>query len=263
MKTLKLNVLLGKTDHLASTFASSMKDYAKFFKTAQGAFLGEKKTYAPRENTVDEPGQRRHVVVQTTVSEKFNWLKENASEYIDALFAVEATNASGLAKAELVVEGESWGTFTSLELLRLKNVVENSDLRSMLENIPVRSDSEVWEPNGAEEYTDREIYQTPLVEGVVKTTVKETYILEDPNLAKLSDASRYTPQMANKNTVVELGDYTHQRFSGEWTQRKKAQALKRRSTLLAAIVVALKECNEVEVVESSLNSDQILGYLLG
>jgi hypothetical protein len=259
---MKLNILLGKTDYLASTFSKMLKDYIGFFKTKQGAFLGEKITFSPKEGTVDEPSKRKNSVVQTTVGEKFEWFKENSKSYVDALFSVEATNASGTAKAELLVDGKSWGTFTSLELLRLKGILENNDLKGVLENIPVRSDSLIWEKNTSEQYEGRDIFQTPIVEGTEKTTVKESYILEDPNLSRI-DPKNYSPQLGIKNTVMELGDYTHQKFSGELSQRKKAEILKRRSSLLVGVIEALKECNNCEVVKSELNSEKIFGYLLG
>lgn len=259
----KLNVLLGKTDYLAASYSAMLKDYHKFFRSSQGAFLGEKRTYTPKEGTVDEPSKRKNVIIQTTVDEKFHWFKKEAKEYVDALFSVEATNSSGLAKAELIVDGDSWGEFTSLELLRLKSLLESTDLRSVLENIPVRSDSVNWSQTTAEQYEGRDVYETPLVEGVEKTTVKETYVLEDPNVGKLKDSQSYTPQLGVKNTVMELGDYTHQLFSGESTQREKAKILKRRSTLLTSVVEALKKCNEVETVKSDLTADKIFSYILG
>src|SRR5690606_28059261 len=129
---------------LAPLFKGMIQDYAKFFTKSQGAFLGEKRTYEAREGTIDDPSKRGNVLVQTTVDEKLKWFKENSKEYIDALFAQEATNASGNAKAQLIVDGTEWGEFTSLELLRLKSIVESSSLHSMLEAIPVRSDSEEW-----------------------------------------------------------------------------------------------------------------------
>jgi len=258
---MKLNVLLGKTDYLAATYTGMLKDFIGFFKNKQGAFKGEKRTYTPREGVVDEPGKRKNVLVQTTVPEKFQWMKQEAKSYVDALFAVEKTNSSGTAKANLVVDGEDWGEFTSLELLRLKSLIEDNNLRGLFDNIPVRSDSEQWEPCTLEDYTDRAIYQTPLIEGTEKTTVKESYILEDPNIAKI-DAKSYSPQLGIKNTVMEVGDYSHQRFSGESTQRTKANILKRLSTLKVAVIAALKECNEVEVVPSELSSEKIFSYLL-
>lgn len=259
---MKLNVLLGKTDHLSANFNGMLKNFIGFFKNKQGAFLGERRTYTPKEGTVDEPGKRKNALVQTTVKEKFDWFKENSEEYIDALFSVEATNASGTARAELVVDGKSWGEYTSLELLRLKSLLENNQLRGMFEEIPVRSDSEIWEPNTSEQYEGRAIFQTTLLTGVEKTTEKESYILEDPNIAKI-DAKTYSPQLGQKHTVKELGDYTHQRFSGQITQREKAGMLKRRSALITATIEALKKCNEAEVVQSELNSKKLLGYLIG
>lgn len=259
---MKLNVLLGKTDYLASTYVGMLKDFIGFFRGKQGAFLGEQRTFSPKEGTVDEPSKRKNLLVQTTVGEKFDWLEENSKEYLDALFAVEATNSSGTAKAELIVDKKSWGIFTSLELLRLKSIIESNDLKGMFENIPVRSDSILWENNTTEQYGGRQVFQTPIVEGTEKTTVIESYILEDPNIAKI-DAKSYAPQLGKKNTVMEVGDYTHQKFSGEFSQRQKATILKKRSTLLTAVIEALKECNDVEIVKSELNAKKIFGYLLG
>ncbi len=257
----KLNVLLGKTDYLAASYSTMLKEYSKYFKNSQGAFIGEKKTYTPREGTVDDPSKRKNVLIQTTVKEKIDWMEDTSKEYIDALFSVEKTNASGEAKADLVVDGETWGNYTSLELLRLKSLVESTDIKNVIENMPVRSDSNNWTKTENDMYVGREIYETDMVAGVEKTTLKESYVLEDPNISKLKDSGAYTPQVAVKNITQELGDYTHQIFSGETTQRKKAEALRRRSILLAAIVEALKKCNEVDVIESDLNAKKIFGYL--
>lgn len=53
---MKLNVLLAKTDALASSFKTSLKDYIKFFKGNNGAFLGVRKTYSPNPGTIVEKG---------------------------------------------------------------------------------------------------------------------------------------------------------------------------------------------------------------
>lgn len=260
MKTLKLNVLLGKTDHLASQFGGMLKDYIKFFKGSQGAFVGEKRTYVPKDETVDDPSKRKNILVQTTVDEKWDWLKENTKEYIDSLFSVEATNASGTAKAKLVVDGEEWGEFTTLELLRLKSLLEHNDLKGMLKEVPVRSDSEEWTSTKAEMYEGRKIMETPLARRTEKTTEKEEYILKDPNI-NAENAKGYVPQVSQRTITKDLGEVTHQRFSGEISQREKAEMLKRRANLVTAVTEALKIGNDVEVVESELSSDKIFNYL--
>ena len=254
----KLNVLLAKTDHLAKTFKGMIEDYLKFFNKSQGAFRGERKTYNAKEGVVDEPNLRGSVLVQTTVKEKLTWFMEQAAKYVDAVFSVEKTNAM-TATAELMVKGTLWGKFTSLELLRLKSLLENGEFHNMIKAIPVRSDAEIWNESNNPDDDKREIWESPQLTGVRKTGIKESYILTDPNIAQAK--TNYTPQIGQKNTVVELGDYTHQRFSGEISQRERAMMLERRDALLVAVIEALKVCNECEIEESELNAKRVFGYI--
>jgi len=261
MSGLKLNVLLAKTDHLAGVFKKGLEEYIKFFKGAQGSFKGEKRTYEPKPGSIDVPGKRSNTLVVTTVNEKLNYLAENAAEYIDALFSQEKTNSSGIAKAKLVVDGINFGELTSMELLRLKGLLENGSLKEMYENIPVRSDSETWNKTTNAMYASRDIFESPMQVGVEKSTQKESYILTDPNIGKLGDAAKYTPQLATKDTIIELGDYTFQRFSGEASHLERANILARRSKMLTAVIEALKIANEVDSIKSTLTAEKIFSYL--
>lgn len=256
---MKLNILLAKTDALATGFKNAIQDYAKFFSRSQGAFLGEKKTYEPKEGTIDEPNRRGNTIVQTTVDEKIDYLISGSEDYINSLFSQERTNASGVAIAELKVDGKSWGEFTSLELLRLKSLLEGSGIKAMIANIPVRSDSENWDVTNEEQYEGRVIYESPLISGTNITTTKEDYILKDPNVSK--DSPSYVATVAQKTTTVPLGDYSIQKFSGQWSQRQRAAALKRTAVLYVAVIEALKKCNEAEAIESELTSELIFGYI--
>lgn len=259
----KLNTLLAKSEALAPSYKGLVADYMKFFKGSQGAFTGEKKTYEPLPDTVDEPNRRGNRLVQTTVNEKWDYFTTIANDYFDTVMSIEKSNAEGLAKAELVVDGNSWGEFTTLELLRLKSIVENGELLKMLENTPVRSDSEEWSSTSSEMYQDREVSESPVISGTNRTTEKESYILQDPNIGKLQDQSSYTPQVAQKTKSVELGKYTVQKFSGEWSQRQKAAMLLRRTQLLTSIAEALKEANDVDAVSSGLSGEKVFGFLFG
>lgn len=254
----RLNVLLAKTDHLASMFRAMIADYTKFFAKGQGAFRGEKNTYTANDGTMDQPNKRSYVAVQTTVEEKMEWWLTYASQYVDALFSVERTNATGIT-AELEVAGVSWGEFTSLELLRLKSLIEAGDFRSMLINVPVRSDGELWGKSADPDYKGRAVWQSPLSEGKSTTTTKEQYILKDPNIG--NDRTGYVPQVSQKDTVVELGTWTRQKFSGEVGQRDRAMMLDRRDKLLLGVIEALKKCNEAESVASELNAKRVFGYI--
>jgi hypothetical protein len=257
----KLNTLLAKTDQLASGFKEILTSYIGYFKNHQGAFKGERRTYSPRPGTIDEPKERANDLVVTTVAEKFAWLVDTQAEYIDALFSQEATNAAGIAKARLVVDGLDFGEFSSLELLRLKSLLEGSQLVGMYEHIPVRTDSLVWRKSSDSTYAGREVWETELISGVKKTTVKEAYILPDPNIKSLGDGANYQPMVAQKDTVMELGDFTHQRFSGEFSHKERADILYRRQRMLTAVLEALKASNEVESVSSEMTAKKLFGYL--
>lgn len=256
----KLNVLLATTDHQAAQFRKCLEDYVKFFKSKQGEFKGEKKTYTPKDGTIDIPSERKNDIVVTTVDEKLKWLEETLTEYIDSVFSVEATNSSGNARARLVVDGTDLGEFSSLELLRLKSLLESGTFEEMYSSIPVRSDSEQWDKTTNEAYQDREIFESPIQRGTRKSVMKEAYILPDPNITKGTD-SKYTPQIASKDTVIELGDYTFQKYSGEWSHRQRAELLRRRTSLLSSVIAALKTANEAEAVQSKLTAKTLFNYL--
>ncbi len=259
MKT-KLNVLLAKTDLLATSFRASIQDYIKYFNKNQGDFKGERKTYECKPGMIDIPTERGEKKVVTTIDEKLNWLQQTNKEYIDALFSQEATNASGTAKATLIIAGKSWGEFSSLELLRLKSLIENGELDKLYQTIPTRSDSEIWEPCDNEQYQGRALFQSPIQKGIKKSITKENYILTDPNINK-ENGSKYTPQVSQRDTIIELGDYTYQRYSGEWSHRQRAELLRRKQDLIVGVTEALKVANDVEVVTSSITSDMIFNYL--
>lgn len=257
----KMNTLLAVTAGGQSGFKAALKDFYEFFKRGQGAFIGEKKTYEAADDTVDDPSKRGNTLVQTTVDEKLQWLKVGQAEALNEVFTVEKANANNIT-AELVVNEKSWGELTTLELLRLKGVLEDTTLSSMLSVIPVRSDSEEWATTSAEQYKGRNgIFESPLMTGESKTTDKETYILTDPNIAKLKDGVVYTPLTASKNTVRVLGISTHQRFTGEWSQRQKAELIRKRNVLYKAVIETLKVANDTEVMQESKLGTQLLDYL--
>ncbi len=260
----KLSILLAITDQLRSKQKAMVRDYTAFFKGRQGAFLGERKTFEPKDGMLDDTSKKGYIQVVTTVDEKLKYLIGESKEFINALFSQEKTNASGVAKAILIVDGVNWGEFTSLELLRLKTLLESEDYGSMvgmISQIPVRTEGEIWTMCDDGEYADRSVFATNLFEGETKTTEKESYVLEDPNVKHLKDTSNYKSPIAQKNKVIITGDYTYQNFSGEWTHLQKATALNRRTKLLTAVLEALKTANEVDAQTSELTAEKIFGFV--
>lgn len=257
---LKLHVMLAKTEQASGPYKKSLEEYVKFFKDNQGAFKGIRKTYEPRPGTADDSGMRENRQVVTTVKEKLDWFTEFNAPYLNDLFTVDATNAGSGILVPLVVDGKTLATVSSLELMRLKGLIESGILENMYQNIPVRSDAEIWNPTTQEMYKDREIFESERREGTKTTIDKETYILDDPNIGRVQGA-QYQPKTAERSTVREIGDYTLQSFTGEYSTRQKADILTRRTKLLVAITEALKIANEAEIIESSLKAENIFAYL--
>jgi hypothetical protein len=258
---LKLNTLLAKVESSTPVFRKLITDYKTFFEKKQGEFQGVRKTYTAKDGMKDEPSERQFVRVITTVDEKLQYLEKTATDHLNNVMAIEATNASGVAKVELIVEDISFGKLSSLELMKLKSIIEKEGLEPMYAALPVRSDSVIWNFTTDEMYIDRVIFETQKQSGVKRSIEKEEYILEDPNLKNMTDISRYTPVKSVRNIPIDLGDYTLQHFSGEETHRYRAGILARRSKLLEAINAALKEANDVQIVKSEFEASKLFAYL--
>lgn len=258
---LKMNTLLAKLDHSTANINSCISDFYTLFKQRSNFFRGEKKTFKAREGFLDESSRIGNTQIITTVDEKLQWFEPQLINYLNELFSVEATNSKGAKTVELVVNGQSFGHLTALDLMRLKNFLTNSPLITMYSEIPTRSDSEIWEECTDDEYDGRNIYQTEIQRGTTRTTETEEVILKDPNLDPQHLPNNYQAKTTVKKKIVETGDYTYQKFTGEWTQRQRAELLRRRSELLAAVIEALKEVNDVEVEKSNLEVNKFVNYL--
>lgn len=258
---LKMNTLLAKVDHATASVAKLFSDYVQLFKNKQGMFRGSKKTFVPRDGYVEDPTRMGTTVVATTVDEKMDWFNEQFKNWLKDVFSVEATNSKGAKTVELVVDGKSFGNLTALELMRLKSILTNKDLEAVFANIPVRSDSEVWTPAQDPEYNGRKVFETALIKGVTRTTEKEEVILKDPNLDPAHLPANYQAKTTIKSKTVETGDYTAQSFTGEWTQRQRAELLRRRSTLLAAVIEDLKVVNDTPVENPNLDVNAVVDYI--
>lgn len=256
----KLNIVLSKVEHLKSSFTQSIKDYVHFFSKGDGNFRGIKKTYEPRPETHDIPGDRESKAIVTTVKEKLDWWRETNKDYINNLFNVEATNATG-PSADLLVDGKLFARCTSLELMRLIGILESGDFRKMHEVIPTRSDAENWRETTAEQYAGRDVQEKPQQKGVKTTTVKKISILKDPNVEFLKDAAKYTPVTTSEDIFTELGDWTIQHFTGEFSAKQVANILRWYTKLLVGAKEALKKANEAEMVESKITMDKLADYL--
>ena len=85
--------------------------------------------------------------------------------------------------------------------------------------------------------------------------------MKDPNIDPQHMPANYRAQVTVKNRTVKVAETTHQEFTGEWTQHQRAELLRRKSDLLNAITVALKEVNEVEAKEANLDVEALIKFI--
>jgi hypothetical protein len=254
-----LGTYLGLRDRVTTVYKNAVVQTTKTVQKNQGIFKGEKGTHVGTDGYFDDTSKQKYKLVQSTVKEQLDWFKETMDNFMKIAFTVERTNALGGVTAPLIVEGETWGEFTSLELLRLKSVLDNSKLKELYQSLPIRSSSEIWEVTTNPDYANRPgIFENTMVKGITQTTEKEDYILEDPAAAK--GAQGRTPQIASRSTRCKTGEYTYQQFSGEITNKQRAEIEKRYETLQQAVIVALEEANKATVKVSTLGA-KVFDYL--
>lgn len=249
----KLSVLLGLREKVEKNYQNMIDDMNSKFKNKQGLFRGARRTYQAIDQYADDPNKRGFQNVSSTVGEQINWFKDNTKEYLETVFSIEKTNSKGVT-APLIVEGVTWGTYSTLELLRLKSILD-SKMRLMVQQLPIREEANIWKPTADGVFGQRDVFETELDEGYSKTTIKETYILPDPH----PDLKRQ-PMLGEKNTQVNVGKYTQQAFSGEITNLQRAQIEVRYNKVYNAVVEALETANNVNSEESDLG-EKLLTYI--
>jgi hypothetical protein len=252
----RLAVYLGLREKTEKDFTNMLNDMTGKFKNKQGLFMGFRNTFVAEEGHPDMPEHRKFQAVSSTVKEQLDWFKEHTRDYLNTVFSIEKTNASGVT-AELVVNEKSWGTYTTLELLRLKGILD-SKLKLMVHDLPIRPETVIWSKTNDPVYVGRDVYETPIDRGKTKTTLKRIVIVEDPQL-KDSPHPR-NPVTQQIDTPVNTGDYTKQDFSGAITNKERAEFEVAYNDIYKGVIAALEAANAVEIKESDLG-DKVLDYL--
>lgn len=250
----KLSVLLGLRDKIEKNFANMLDDMHGKFKNKQALFMGFRKTYQALEGFADDDTKRGFQNVSSTVDEQLSWFKEHTQEYFETILSIEKTNACGVYST-LIVNGDNWGIYSTLELLRLKSILDGK-IKAMIHEIPVRSDGVIWKLSPDSSFSGRNIWESPTDSGHTKTTIKRSYILPDPH----PNINR-PPIVGEEHTQVNTGQYTSQVFVGSWSLKQRADLLVKYDTLYKAVIEALESANDAPSQVSELG-DKVLNYLI-
>lgn len=252
----KLNVLLAKTDQLSAVIKKNLTDAIAQFNNKQPHFKGERVIYAHRATEFAEPKNNIDKPVASTVKEWLNYSFDHATEFLAAKLDQEATNCSGTAKAELVIDGVSYGELTTGELMALKGFFEQQSLRAMFEAMPTISLTERWTPSTDASYSQRGILESPVQVWTDKSTDTSSEVKWDPS-------GKQPGVIVQVKNTIEKADVTRQTFTGEISHIERAAILARLTKIIVAIKGALEVANTTEVVPSNFNSKKIFDYLKG
>lgn len=257
MSNKKLAVSLGLRDKVEKDFANMLNDMTGKFKNDQGKFLGFRNEFTAFDGHPDDPTQRKAQVVVSTVAEQLAWFKEHSKDYLDTVLSIERTNAGGV-KAPLIVAGQSWGEYTTLELLRLKGILDGK-IKAMIQLIPIRNEGQLWKATSDPVYEGREVFEDEKVTGRTKTTIKRKVVVDDPLQKEMPTVARQVVTQ-DIDTPTETGQFAKQNFSGAWTNRQRATLEVAYNSLYKGVIEALETANSISLADSDLG-DKVLGYL--
>lgn len=209
----------------------------EFIKLADGRFYdGFIKTYMPK----DEEGETfptEEVPVVTTVAEKLLFTKNFIIKNIDNLLTVNETNR--IAEAELVIDGISYGKYSSTSFLELEKELQK--LRTMYASIPTLNLARKWTLSLNEE----DIYEaeTELTTRKIKQTIHRVIV---------QATDKFPAQVVGEVTDVPVGVWQTTHKSGRLSPANKAKLLSRIDTLIEAVKKCRAKANQEKICNISL-----------
>lgn len=192
-------------------------------------FAGLVRTYAPIEDGGDAyPPENKAVLSRH--ADVLNQMVECERPWLNTIAAVEFANQAACAD---VVVGDTVVIQSAPVPLLLALIKRVTDMRTLLEKIPVLPEGESWSWNTAEE-----VYETPAAQ-TRKTTRKQTPVV-------LYEATKEHPaQVQLLPEDVLVGHWTTIKQSGAMLARQKRDILVRTDALIDALKHAVEAANRI------------------
>lgn len=186
--------------------------------------------------------------VQATVEEMVQSTREVLAAMFDSTAARDFTNASGRAKADIVVGDQVLVEGAPVPyILWLDRQLD--DLQAFTERMPTHSPSTTWEMAES-----RGVYKSAPVK-----TARQIQQAKAITLAPATEKHQAQVQMVTE--PVTAGIWTRVKFTGGVPVSRREEILRRIATLRAALHTAREQANRVEADEPVVGA-RVLGYLL-
>lgn len=228
----KLHELLAVEQDRKHKAVQVVGETIKVFTKQDVQFDGVSKRYVQiQEDSEQIPDETKEMV--TSVREKLNDTLESFVAGIDAHLSKEETNASNVAKAELIVNGESLGTFSATSLLALEGHLAKA--KELYQAIPTLDATKKWEFDN-----QKNVYKT-------EDEVKFRSVKRPQVIVKYEATKEHPAQTELLYLDFQVGKYVTAYTSGKITPAQKTTLLKRIDEILEAVKTARAKANNVEV----------------
>lgn len=234
-----LHQLIAVEPDLAQQSRAIMEETVNTFTKKADHFDGVQKIYKPYEDGGEQiPDEIKEVV--TTVQEKLDYAKKIVIRAMDATISKEETNASGTARAELVVDGVNFGELAATSLIALERMLER--IREEYKAIPTLDPTKSWVKA---DFTGRILYETPIE---VKFRAVKTKI----PLVLSPATDKFPAQVQVLDSDKQVGRYETIYRSGRLTPTEKSNLLEKIDNLVLAVKKAREKANQTKAVQVDL-----------
>lgn len=218
------------------------------FTKKQDLFDGVQKNYIPLDSDGEQiPPETKEIV--TTVKEKLEYAKTSTIKAIDATLSKEETNASGIAKAKLILDdGTDFGTLSATSLIALEKYLVR--VRDVYKEIPTTDPTRTWTKDKT---SARDIYIAP-VDTKFRTVKKQVVITKSPATDK------FPAQVELIQSDVQSGKYETVYSTGRLQPIEKSNLLTKIDNLIMAIKKARQDANNVDAINVKIG-DSIFAYI--
>lgn len=245
-----LHSLLAVEGDLKAVSSKIKNEAITTFTKRDDHFEGLIKTYEAFDESATGTNKTEQKEVVTTVADKLLYIKDAVSNGLNAQLSKEETNASGTAKAELVVGDVNFGTLSATSLLALEK--ELTQLRRVYSSIPTLDPAKGWK---RDEMSEVPLFITD------KATTFRTSKVED--FVTVYEATKEHPAQVEKVVKdVTVGKYLTTYKSGKITPLAKSKMLSRLDSILLSVKRARSRANQVDVVKCSIGT-QLLDFING
>lgn len=240
-------------------FQNILQERRKTFEKKTSKFIGISKTFNSKLEEIPESDSKyvdgsfdpsnfknENAMPESSIREQLDFLKSELSPIIDNSLSIEKTNTSNVVKTVLIVGEESFGEFSSAELLSLRNTMKA--LKDVYQTIPtIEGVNFEWDDKHGMFSTEENV--------TVKTKTVEDVIIVAPANQFQKEAKLRTIQ---KQIVV--GEYSTINYSTLITSKEKHAILKRTQMFLDGIERALKRANNIELMPVNV-AEKIFDFL--